>query len=172
MRPPGPQYKLPKESKPCCSSLPIFNFNNQPRLLSPSPIRTCFPSLLLCSLSPYMAATQLWALAPLALLLVLQLAGACHAVPQSLEAEQASVSHFQPPMMNWINGMVGLCIASAAVAVAAELSREQACLGLLLCLAFHAGIALVIRAAAAPDAGRSLARTQSRRNRNLLYSYY
>uniref|UniRef100_A0A0E0AR28 Uncharacterized protein n=1 Tax=Oryza glumipatula TaxID=40148 RepID=A0A0E0AR28_9ORYZ len=123
-----------------------------------------------------MAATQLWALAPLALLLVLQLAGACHAVPQSLEAEQASVSHFQPPMMNWINGMVGLCIASAAaavaVAVAAELSREQACLGLLLCLAFHAGIALVIRAAAAPDAGRSLARTQSRRNRNLLYSYY
>uniref|UniRef100_A0A0E0EI58 Uncharacterized protein n=1 Tax=Oryza meridionalis TaxID=40149 RepID=A0A0E0EI58_9ORYZ len=83
-----------------------------------------------------MATTQLWALAPWALLLL------------QLALLLRTGYNFQPSMMNWINGMVGLGIASAAVAVAvaAELSREQACLGLLLCLAFHAGIALVIRA--------------------------
>ncbi|KAF0934246.1 hypothetical protein E2562_023608 [Oryza meyeriana var. granulata] len=61
--------------------------------------------------------TQLWPLAPWALLLLLQLAGASHVVHRSLEAEQESGSvpasivspllrtgyHFQPPM-NWING--------------------------------------------------------------------
>uniref|UniRef100_A0A0E0K0N5 beta-fructofuranosidase n=1 Tax=Oryza punctata TaxID=4537 RepID=A0A0E0K0N5_ORYPU len=64
-----------------------------------------------------MASHQLLALAPWALLLLLQLAGASHVVHRSLEAEQAPSSvpasivspllrtgyHFQPPM-NWING--------------------------------------------------------------------
>uniref|UniRef100_A0A453J7L7 Uncharacterized protein n=1 Tax=Aegilops tauschii subsp. strangulata TaxID=200361 RepID=A0A453J7L7_AEGTS len=57
-----------------------------------------------------------WVVAPLALLLLLQLAGASHDVRRSLEAEAATPSvpasilspllrtgyHFQPPM-NWIN---------------------------------------------------------------------
>ncbi|KAF7062488.1 hypothetical protein CFC21_069082 [Triticum aestivum] len=60
--------------------------------------------------------TPKWVVAPLALLLLLQLAGASHEVRRSLEAEAASPSvpasilspllrtgyHFQPPM-NWIN---------------------------------------------------------------------
>ncbi|KAF0900674.1 hypothetical protein E2562_034380 [Oryza meyeriana var. granulata] len=47
-------------------------------------------------------------------------------------------------------GLVGLCIASVAVAGAAAAEHwDRPCWGLALCLAFHAGVALVIRAVSA-----------------------